>query len=141
MKRRFYAWQIALSLLIISMTGATSAANITYTYDAAGRLTQATYGGGKSVAYTYDNNGNLLATSVVISNAADCLFTWAERNYPSLFSPAATSLILGPYYYRYYSGTNIYLGVSTDNHVYYLDAGGLHDAGAQSGWFATAGCQ
>jgi hypothetical protein len=74
-------------------------------------------------------------------NPADCLFNWAERNYPSLFSPAAASLTLGPYYYRYYSGTNIYLGVSTDNHVYFLDAGGLDDVGAQSGWFATAGCQ
>ncbi|OQX00336.1 MAG: hypothetical protein BWK80_62085 [Desulfobacteraceae bacterium IS3] len=33
---------------------------ITYTYDEAGRLTQAGYGAGKSIAYTYDNAGNML---------------------------------------------------------------------------------
>ena len=143
MKRRFCSRQIVLSLLLICMAGAASAANITYTYDAAGRLTTADYGGGKSIAYTYDNNGNLLqqVTAVLNINAADCLFNWAERNLPSLFSPAAASLTLGPYYFRYYSGTNIYLGVATDDHVYYLDALGLHDVGVQSGWFAAAGCQ
>lgn len=140
MKLRSRAWQILLSLCI---AGAASAANITYTYDAAGRLTKADYVGGQSIAYTYDNNGNLLqqVTAALNISAADCLFSWAERNYPSLFSPAAASLMLAPYYYRYYSGTNIYLGVSTDNHVYYLDAAGLHDVGVQSLWFTTAGCQ
>jgi len=33
---------------------------VTYTYDAAGRLVLAGYGGGKTTAYTYDNAGNLL---------------------------------------------------------------------------------
>ena len=32
----------------------------TYTYDAAGRLTNVTYDDGTSITYTYDNNGNIL---------------------------------------------------------------------------------
>ena len=74
--------------------------------------------------------------------ASDCLFDWAERNYASLFSPAAGSVTLSPYYYRYYSGTQAYLGVSSaDGHLYYLGAQGLVDVGAQSGWLGTAACQ
>ncbi|HIJ60230.1 MAG TPA: RHS repeat protein [Nitrospirae bacterium] len=33
--------------------------NITYTYDNAGRLIKADYGGGKSITYEYDNAGNM----------------------------------------------------------------------------------
>lgn len=84
----------------------------------------------------------VLVTTASVS-PADCLFNWAEINYPSLFSPAGTlSKTSDPYYYRYYSATNSYLGTSsTDNHVYYLNAEGLHDAGPLSGWRTTAGCQ
>ncbi len=35
-------------------------ANITYTYDNAGQLTKADYGGGKNIAYAYDAGGNML---------------------------------------------------------------------------------
>ena len=38
------------------------ARTITYAYDAAGRLTQANYGG-SSIAYTYDAAGNLVGVS------------------------------------------------------------------------------
>jgi len=76
---------------------------------------------------------------------ADCLFNWAERDYPSLFAPAAISNTVAPYYYRYYSQTNAYLGVSAaDNHLYYLGPASsysLVDAGPLSGWLAAAGCQ
>jgi len=84
----------------------------------------------------------VLVTTTSVS-PADCLFNWAEINYSSLFSPAGSiSETSDPYYYRYYSATNSYLGTSsTDNHVYYLDAGGLQDVGPLSGWLATAGCQ
>jgi YD repeat-containing protein len=37
------------------------AAAITYTYDAAGRITGVDYGNGSTITYTYDSNGNLLA--------------------------------------------------------------------------------
>lgn len=73
----------------------------------------------------------------------ECLLNWAERSYSSLFSPAgATTQFSSPYDYRYYSGTNSYLGVSrTNNHVYYQDAGGLHDVGALSAWLPRANCE
>jgi len=77
-------------------------------------------------------------------SSSDCLFNWAETNYPSLFAPAAgASQNLTPYYYRYYSTQNAYLGVNTaDNHVYYLGADNtLLDVGSLSGWLLTAGCQ
>ena len=75
---------------------------------------------------------------------ADCLFDWAEQDYPDLFAPAASSTTSAPYYYRYYSQTAAYLGTSTvDNHVYYLgpvSGNSLLDVGALSTWLATAGC-
>lgn len=72
----------------------------------------------------------------------DCLFNWAESNYPSLFAPASTTVISGIYTYRYYSATKDYLGVSSaDNHVYYLGSNGvLQDEGPTSYWFPQAGC-
>ena len=83
--------------------------------------------------------------TVAISAAAtgaDCLFNWAEANYPGLFAPAAASQTFAPYYFRHYAATNTYLGISSvDGHVYYMLAnGGPQDAGAQAGWFTTAGC-
>ncbi len=40
------------------------AVNITYTYDNAGRLAKADYGGDKSIAYSYDAGGNLIVRDV-----------------------------------------------------------------------------
>lgn len=85
-----------------------------------------------------------LATGVAKVSPADCLFNWAEKNYPSLFSPAGgQSLYAYSYQYRYYPYSRYYLGVSSDNyHVYYLDPKGyLGDAGELLGWLNTAGCQ
>jgi chitodextrinase len=84
------------------------------------------------------------ATNVnVLSN---CLFNWAESSYASLFSPRGVqSLGFGPYYYRFYSQTNAYLGVSSsNNHLFYvgsLSSNALLDLGTVSGWYATAGCR
>jgi uncharacterized protein YkwD len=74
---------------------------------------------------------------------ADCLFDWAQGHYGALFGPPTHSGVLDVYYYRHFTGTRAYLGISSANdHVYYLPEGGnLQDAGPQSGWFATAGCQ
>ena len=74
----------------------------------------------------------------------DCLFNWAEKNYPQLFSPAgAASQTWESYYYRYYRDTNAYVGISsTDNHVYYAGSNGVPlDQGARSIWFTLAGCE
>lgn len=79
----------------------------------------------------------------VLSN---CLFNWGETNYASLFAPrGAQSQNFGPYYFRYYSQTNAYLGVSSDNsHLFYLgplSSNALLDLGVVSTWYATAGCR
>ncbi|WP_374351817.1 hypothetical protein [Chitinimonas sp.] len=74
----------------------------------------------------------------------DCLLNWGEKNYPSLLSPAGqASKSASPYYYRYYPGTQAYLGVSgSDQHLYYLaNAASLLDLGLASGWISSAGCQ
>jgi hypothetical protein len=76
---------------------------------------------------------------------SDCLFNWAEVNFPTLFAPVnATSNTFTPYYYRYYPQTNSYLGTSSaDNHVYYigpLSGNTLFDVGALLPLLATAGC-
>ena len=75
---------------------------------------------------------------------ADCLFNWAETNYPGYFSPSgAVTQTYAPYTYRYYNNTNIYLGVSAiDKHVYYqIPSGERIDVGESSYWLTQANCQ
>ena len=88
----------------------------------------------------------VMATTVTPPAQADCLFNWAEGAYPTLFAPAgAASITLAPWYYRYYSQTQAYLGTSSaDNHVYYKGPASnfeIFDAGPVSNWLATAVCQ
>ncbi len=82
--------------------------------------------------------------SAIPVSATDCLFDWAEKNYPELLSPAgAVSQTWESYYYRSYPDTSSYVGVSSkDNHVYYAGADGVPvDQGASSIWFALSGCK
>ncbi|MDD5461871.1 MAG: hypothetical protein PHG00_09600 [Methylococcales bacterium] len=77
------------------------------------------------------------------NNDIDCLLNWAQTFYPSLFSPQVSGLqFSAPYTYRYYPGSNTYVGVSSaDNHVYYLGPDGvLQDEGDLSVWLAASGC-
>jgi YD repeat-containing protein len=55
---------IAVACLLVVFP-ALGSDNITYTYDANGRLLKADYGGGKSFTYTYDKAGNILTETVV----------------------------------------------------------------------------
>jgi hypothetical protein len=97
--------------------------------------TQATCGAGMLDA------GRALTTLAGIQSH-DCLFNWAERNYSGLLAPVATSQFSGPYYYRYYSATNNYLGVSSeDNKLYFLSAGVLHDEGLANSWYTSTNCR
>jgi len=107
-------------------------------------------GGYQPVSNTKNGSGGLADIFIAryaipyIGNSRDCLFDWAETNYPSLFSPSGGNTgWFSPYYYRYYKNTNSYVGVSAvDNHVYYLGPdGALLDVGDLSGWLKTAGCQ
>lgn len=72
----------------------------------------------------------------------ECLFNWAQANYPTLFAPAAATAFTGNYVFRYYATTNAYLGIDvTDQNVYYLPAGGaLQNQGPKAGWLTTSNC-
>jgi hypothetical protein len=62
-------------------------------------------------ATTYDTRVFKLTHAPYTEEAKDCLFNWAEEQYPSVFNPAfANSEVLDDYIYRYYSGTDTYLG-------------------------------
>ena len=75
---------------------------------------------------------------------AECMFNWAEKNYPGLFSPSGSSTVdSGVSNYRYYSATRAYLQLSMDdNHLYYQGPDGAkQDEGAIAKWLSQAGCQ
>jgi YD repeat-containing protein len=64
--RRFAAGSALAAASSITMSPATNAASssVTFTYDALGRVSTATYDTGIIVTYTYDANGNRLVQSI-----------------------------------------------------------------------------
>jgi len=83
-------------------------------------------------------------TNVLADAESDCLFNWGEDYYPSLLTPSRpTSQTSSPYYFRYYSGSNTYIGYSSaDDHLYFLSAdGALTDLGLAATWSTSAGCR
>jgi len=101
---------------------------------------------GCSASIVFKMNGTGSTGSSCVLAPPDCLFNWAERNFPDWFAPAgATSNPLAQYYYRYYPQTNAYVATSSaDNHVYYLGPlsnYSILDVGALSPLLSTAGCQ
>lgn len=77
--------------------------------------------------------------------AADCVFTWAEKNHPELFSPApAISKTSENYYYRYYADTHAYLAAFNFQRLDYSgnqSNGMVLSLGDLATWIKTAGCQ
>lgn len=97
--------------------------------------------------YPMEGGHGVLSQTITPSDGqpsnSDCLMNWAEQTYPDLFAPAdIIPKTLPPYYYRFYSHSNAYLGVSaTDSHVYYLGAdGNMFNVGALRNWLADTGC-
>jgi YD repeat-containing protein len=70
----------AIGLMIVLALAA--AANVSYTYDAAGHLTQIVYGNGSVITYTYDNAGNLITRSVATTLTAQTITFGALSNQP-----------------------------------------------------------
>lgn len=86
------------------------------------------------------------ANSVPISaGAADCVFSWAEKTYPEqFFPPPAATETIGNDYYRYYAGSNAFLGAASFQLLKYvgpLSSGNVLELGDLAYWMATAGCQ
>lgn len=81
--------------------------------------------------------------TTVSTAAVDCLFSWAERNYPSLFPlGSAASQTQIPYRFRFYSTTQTYLLVSSSNQRFYLwYAGEWTDLGGVTDWLTHSTCQ
>lgn len=76
---------------------------------------------------------------------ADCVFSWGERSYPTLFVPAApASQTAGNYYFRSYAGTRSYLGVTLDTEeLLYWDTrvqASPVSLGALNNWLSASGC-
>ncbi|WP_428356141.1 WD40/YVTN/BNR-like repeat-containing protein [Methyloprofundus sp.] len=62
-------------------------------------------------------------TKTSFSAVSDCLFAWAEKNYPDLFAPGASSTQQwGGYVYRYFKQSNIYLGFFYQQEVHIKQA-------------------
>lgn len=94
-------------------------------------------------------DGSLLAMApipaLVTSPIANCLFNWAEAHYPKIFSPARpeTQQAAG-YNYRYYSGTNTYLGVYQSSNIHILQpkvSPNIIDVGTIAQFKPITGCQ
>lgn len=74
--RKLYA-AYTLSILL-ALTSSAHASLIAYTYDNAGRLLKADYGGGKGITYTYDKAGNVSKSkaSLTESETISLLVGW-----------------------------------------------------------------
>ncbi len=86
--------------LLLTWSSAADAGTIAYTYDPAGRLVAADYGGGNSTSYAYDPAGNLLQTTapspgLVIGPIVNGQFSIAWPSVPGGFVLESTTA-LGP---------------------------------------------
>lgn len=85
-----------------------------------------------------------LTIQAYTSEQKDCLFNWAEQQYPALFSPAlANAQTIKDYSYRYYANTNTYLGFFQDDEIHYLEANKsteIKNAGFMEQYMYLSGC-
>jgi hypothetical protein len=76
---------------------------------------------------------------------ADCLFNWAENQYVSIAAPPnRNSAWFGEFYFRYYNGTNNYLGYSTaDGRIALMgpaSGGSVSYVGDMAAFLTPSGC-
>ena len=86
-----------LAVLLLVEVATSHASSVVYTYDPAGRIVAADYGGGKSTSYAYDNAGNLIVSS---QPSPGLLVSRPSASQIALFWPAAPSG-----FNLYYSGS------------------------------------
>lgn len=80
---------LLIAIMIATIAARTFAANgsVSYTYDALGRVTMASYDTGVCIAYTYDANGNRLSEKIIViapgtTGVWGC-FNWNQANWGS----------------------------------------------------------
>lgn len=100
-------------------------------------------GGGHIVNTGYlENSWNFMQSKRLdnqLNQAADRIFNYAANAYPEFFNPAnAASLNAYGYYYRYYTGSNSYLGRQEHTIYYYLPSTGIQPAGTISTFLPQA---
>lgn len=102
----------------------------------------ADWGAIKQVMVENRTGAPVLPPASISAAAIDCLFNWAQREFPDVLRPAtAPSQTVSPFRFRFYEQTGIYLGVSLDHQqFYYIQSGQLTSLGAVADWFAVASC-
>lgn len=86
---------------------AAQALTVAYTYDAAGRLTGADYGGGASVSYAYDDNGNPLLRET-FAGAVQHALRYAAAEGGTLVGAATQTVARGASGTPVLAATNLY---------------------------------
>lgn len=87
--------------------------------------------------------GAVELVSPPIEVVMNCFFDWTQVAYAEhLAPPTSSTLYAAPFYFRHYTDTNTYLGVSDENwHVFFRGAGGgMSDLGSLNDWGLAAGC-
>jgi YD repeat-containing protein len=88
---------IAIGTVGVATIAAANAAVLSYSYDAAGRLTGVNYGGLSRTNYTYDNNGNVLMRINAVGQPAPVAGSFTgivQGNPPALNNSGTISLTL-----------------------------------------------
>ncbi|OQK15362.1 amidohydrolase [Methyloprofundus sedimenti] len=89
------------------------------------------------------SGGRTIINEFGYQSAVECLFAWAEINFPEYLAPAgAYTQVSNGFIQREYSSSQSFVHISNDKHrVYFTGADGVqHDLGDLSNWLATAGC-
>lgn len=98
---------------------------------------------GQGQQFTFSIQPAPPASPVTTTN--NCMFNWAEEKYPTLFYPKTQNTQqIGGYDYRYYSGTNTYLGVLQGSNVHILQpnvSGDIVNVGTVTQIKPVTGCQ
>lgn len=126
----------------IATEGSTNYANLTLVNLAPGYYT--VFLGGTNTNDTAGSTPIDVKVSALGTPASDCLLNAQENAHPDLLpATGAPSQSVTTYYYRGYSRTNSYLGISSaDNHLYYVGTNGkMQDQGAVAGLMMAAGCK
>ncbi|MCF6205109.1 MAG: hypothetical protein L3J59_15825 [Methylococcaceae bacterium] len=99
---------------------------------------------GDGVYFTTSTEVHKLTSLAISNETKNCVFNWAEQQYPALFGlTIGESSQNEQYTYRYYSDTQTYLGFFQDEKVHYLNASqsdNIEDVGFVEYYQHLSGC-